>query len=155
APSSARRRILSRGLIGKGKLERYPLLGSRDSGAVALAGRVFDQLDVSWSNGDLFTTRHFELAVAAQRNHVLAARRSMPVAHSTCRCTVQFGSRCRYHFEDVVTIAWGKLGLNLFGMRLPVRPSIEVRYDHTFVFLNPARLRDRNQRNHGDQRSRD
>src|SRR6266404_2498425 len=71
------------GLIRKRKLDRYPLLSSRDSRDVALARRVFDQFDVSGPHGDLFSTRHFELALAAQSNDVLAARSSVPVAHST------------------------------------------------------------------------
>src|SRR5438105_2427062 len=120
---------------------------------MALAGRVFDQFDVPRSYRDLFTSRYFELAVPAQRNHVLAARRGMPVTHATRGCTVQFSSRRRQHFEDIVTVAWGKFGFDLFGMRLPVRPSVEMCYEHTFVFLSPG-LRACYERDDGNQQNR-
>ena len=62
--------------IGQGKLECHAFLRSRDSGDVALARCVFDQLDVAWSDRDLVPTDYFKLAVTAQRNDVLAARRA-------------------------------------------------------------------------------
>jgi hypothetical protein len=129
---------LSPGLIGKRKLERDSLLISHNSRDVALARRIFDQFDVPRSHRNLFPTRHFELALAAHRNHVLAAGRRMPVAHATRRRAMQFRSGNVHHLEDIIG---REFGLDLFGMRLPVRPGVEPRYEQTFVFLNAIRLR--------------
>jgi len=113
---------LSAGLIGKGKLERYPFLGSRDSGDVALARRVLDQLDVARSHGDLFPTRHFELAITAQSNYVLAAGSSVPVADSTGRGPMQFSSGCHHHLEDIIASPRSEFGVYLFGTCWPSGP---------------------------------
>jgi len=131
------------GRIGKGKLERYTFLRSRDSGDVALTRRVLDQLDVAWSDRDLFPTGYFKLAVTAQRNDVLAARSGVPIADSTGRGAMQLSSGCRHHLEDIVAVSRNKFGLYVFGMGLAVRPGVKPGYEHTFVFLRTGRLRAR------------
>ena len=86
-------RQLSSGLVGNGKLERYAIFGARDTRDVALAGRVFDQVDVSGSHIDLFSARHFELGLTAEGNHILAARGRVPINDRAGRRTVQLPSR--------------------------------------------------------------
>ena len=129
--------------IGKGKLECHAFLRSRDSGDVALARCVFDQFDVAWSDRDLFPTGYFKLAVTAQRNDVLAARRGVPIADSTGRGAMQLSSGCHHHFEDIVAVSRNKFGLYLFGMGLAVGPGVKPGYEHTFVFLRTVGLRAR------------
>ena len=135
--------LLSGGQISKGKLERYASLRSRDSGDVALTRSVFDELDVAWSDRDLFPTGYFKLAVTAQSNDVLASRSGVPIADSTGRCAMQLSSGCRHHLEDIVAVSRNKFGLYLFGMGLAVRPGVKPGYEHTFVFLRTVRLRAR------------
>src|SRR6266850_917120 len=89
----------------------------------------------------------------AQSNYVLAARSSVPIAHSTGRGAMEFSSGCHHHLEDVVAAAWGEFCLNLFRMRLPVRAGVEPGNEQTFVFLSATVLRACCQHNQAQQPS--
>src|SRR5439155_26350139 len=119
------------------------------------ARRFLDQLDVHRSHADLFPTRHFERAMTAQSNDVLAAWSSVPVADSTGWRPMQSTSACHHHLEDIIAIPRSEFALYLFGMCLAVRSGVEPGYEHTFVFLSAVRLRVRHQHNQAQQPSRD
>jgi len=106
---------------------------------VTLAGRIFDKLDVSRFHGDLFSARHLKLSPAAERNHVLAARSSMPIANPTGRRAMELPSGDP-HLEDIIGIAWREFGLYFLGVRLAIRPGVEPSEENGFAFLSSARI---------------
>jgi hypothetical protein len=83
------RPALSARLIRQRKLKRHSILRAHNFRNVAFARRVFDKVDVPRSHGYLFPSRNFDLSMAAQRDHVLPARRTMPVVDAAARCPME------------------------------------------------------------------
>jgi hypothetical protein len=120
------RPALSARLIRQRKLKRYSILGAHNFRNVAFARRVFDKVDVPRPHGNLFPSRYFDLSMAAQRDHVLPTRRTMPIVYAPARCPMELGARDRHHFGNLRGIAGSELQFDLFGMRLIVRTRVEV-----------------------------
>src|ERR1700730_8884343 len=136
------RPVLSTGLIREGELDGHPILRARHSRDVAFASGVFDKVDVPRPNGDLFSSRNFDLSPAAQRDHVLSAWGAMPIVNTaTCR-PMELGACDRHHLRDLRRTAGGELQFDFFGMRLIVRTCVEPSHEYGLVCLshNHARL---------------
>ncbi len=128
-------------LIRQRKLKRYSILRAHNLRNVAFARRVFDKVDVPRPHGYLFPSRNFDLSMAAQRDHVLPARRTMPIVHAPARCPMELGAHDRHHFGDLRGIAGSELQFDLFGMRLIVRTRVEVSDHQRLVSLSENYIR--------------
>lgn len=111
---------LAIGLICERELEGYPILGALDSRNVAFPSDVFDEVDVPGPNGDLFSSRDFDLSLTAQRDHVLTTWGAMPIGNTTGRTPMELGRGDLLHLGDLVRGPSLELHFHLFGMRLIV-----------------------------------
>src|ERR1700680_4826057 len=68
---------------GKRYLDGHAVFIADRSGDVTFAGEVFGQLDAAWPDLKLFSSHQLDLAMAAERDHVLAAWSRVPVGHSS------------------------------------------------------------------------
>src|ERR1700722_17015170 len=101
---------------------------------MALAGDVFDQIDAAGTDLDLLAARNLELAVAAQRDLVLAPRRRMPVGDASGRGAAKLGAGVRQQLIAVDSAARSEFGLDLLRICQAVRTRVEP-VDHEGLAL--------------------
>jgi hypothetical protein len=80
AGSLSARRIYC--LVCEGDRDRDTILRTQVARDVTFPGRIFDQIDVAWTDCNLLTSRNLDLSSTAERNHELHA---LP---RTDRCTI-------------------------------------------------------------------
>src|SRR4249919_1170577 len=100
---------------------------------MTLASRVFDQVDVPRLEGDLFSSRDFNLSSATECDHVLAPWAAMPIGNRTGRAATKLGPGDLHQLECLPRVSGCELHLDLFGMRLIVWPRVEPGHEHGFV----------------------
>src|SRR5258706_15303538 len=81
---------------------RHTIFVTDNPGDVTLAGQVFSQVDAAGSELDLCSVDELDLAVTAQCDDILAARRDVPVGHSTRARATNFRPRARRELEGGV-----------------------------------------------------
>ena len=86
--------------------------------------------------GIFFPPGDFELSVAAERNHILAAWSAMPVFHVASGRTVKFGAVDRKQLGYLGGTAGCELQFHFFGMCLIVRACEEPGHEYGFVCLS-------------------
>src|SRR6185437_8065729 len=79
----------------------YTVFVADDSGDVALAGQVFGQIDAAWAELDFSSVDEFDLAVTAQCNDILAARRGVPVRDPARTRATDFGACAGHQLERI------------------------------------------------------
>jgi len=133
---------LSTGLIRKGELKSHSILRAYRFRDVTFAGCVFDKVDGPRPDGDFLSLRNFDLPPAAQRNHVLSARGTMPIVNTATRRPMKLGAGDLRHPGNLGRAAGGELQFYFFGMRLIVRARVEPSHKYGLVCLshNHARL---------------
>jgi len=103
---------------------------------MTLASGVFDKVDMPRLQGNLFSSCNFNLSPAAECDHVLATRRSVPIGKTARRTAAKLGPGDLRHLEGIVRLPRRKLQLYLFGVSLIVRPRVEPRHEDGFVGLS-------------------
>src|SRR5258706_11381220 len=71
--------------VRKRDLNRHAIFVAYRPRDVALAGDVFDEIDAARAHQDLFATGYFQLAVAAERDDVLAPGGGVPIGDTSGR----------------------------------------------------------------------
>src|SRR4029079_16786932 len=101
------------------------------SGDVALAGGVFDQIDLAGTDRHLLAVTDLELRAAAQRDDVLPHRPSVPVARR------RGGPRTELHAgrAEQLRYAARQLQFDFLRSALAVRPGVDARDHHRFPRL--------------------
>src|SRR5437867_2806652 len=92
--------------------DRAPILRAEVSCDVALSGRIFDQVDVAWTDGDLLTSRNLDFPATAERDHKLAPRTGMPLVCAARRPAAELHACGLDHLGRVA----GELHFNVFGV---------------------------------------
>jgi hypothetical protein len=103
---------------------------------VTFASRVFDKVDVPRPDGDLFSSRNFDLSPAAQRDHVLAAWGAMPIVNTTTGRPMELGPGDLHHLGNLSGVAGGELQFYFFGMRLIVWTREDPGHEYSLVCLS-------------------
>ena len=66
----------------------------------------------------------------------------MPILYRSSRSAMQFRSRDRHQFENIVGPGAGsEFGFDIFGVRLAIRTRVEPRHHDGFVFRRNTGLR--------------
>src|SRR5207247_5572467 len=60
--------------------DHHAIVRTQVPGDVTFPGRIFDQVDVPWTDGDLLAARDLDLRAAAERDDVLAPPTAAPAA---------------------------------------------------------------------------
>ena len=96
---------LSTGLIREWKSESHPILGARGPRDMTFSSRVFDQVDVPRLEGDLFSSRNFNLSSATECDHVLAPWATMPIGNRTGRTAMKLGPGDLHQLERLTRVS--------------------------------------------------
>src|SRR6202022_3484611 len=83
--------------------ERNTILWAEVSRDVALAGRIFNQIDVSGAGGDMDTSGYFDFGVTRKRDHKLPRRAGVPLGgvRAGGRGVAGIGSRGRRPYAEL------------------------------------------------------
>src|SRR5467141_4060468 len=71
--------------VRKRDLNRHAIFVAYRPRDVTLAGDIFDEIDAARAHQDLLAARDFQLAVAAERDDVLAAGSRVPIGDTSAR----------------------------------------------------------------------
>jgi hypothetical protein len=71
--------------VRKRDLNRHAIFVAHGPRDVTLAGDVFDEIDAARAHQDLFAARDFQLAVAAERDDILAPGGGVPIGDTSGR----------------------------------------------------------------------
>jgi len=123
---------LTIGLIRKWEPKSHAILGAGYFRDVTSASDIFDQVDMTGFDGDLFASCDFDLSPAAESDHVLAAWSGVPIGNRTGQSTMKLGSSNREHLEDIAS----ELHFDLFGVRLVIWASVQTSHHHWFASLS-------------------
>src|ERR1700688_2065952 len=88
-------------LVGERQLDGHPILASHRPRNMTFSSQVFGKFNVPRFQRNLFATYKFYLPPAAERDHVLATRRRMPIINSTGRRPMDLGTRDLPHLGDL------------------------------------------------------
>src|SRR6266550_8717786 len=109
-------------MIGNRDRDGHTIFVADNSGDMTLAGEVFGQIDAAGPKLDLRSIDELDLAVTAQCDDVLAARRDMPVGHAARRRATNFRPRTRRQLERVGA-AGSERDFDFLSMGLSIRPG--------------------------------
>ena len=111
--------------VRKRDLNRHAIFVAYRPRDVTLAGDVFDEIDAAGAHQDLFATRYFQLAVAAERDDVLAPGCRVPVGDTSGRRATKLRTAIRQQLIGTGFAERSEFGLDFLDMRLAVRARIE------------------------------
>ena len=89
-------------VVGHRDLDGHAILVADHSRDVTLAGGVFDKIDAAGSELNLLAADELELGVTAEGDHILSARRHVPVGDAAGRRATKLGAGICEQLEDVV-----------------------------------------------------
>ena len=91
--------------------------------------QIFSELHVPRSQRDLPATCNLYLPSAAERDHVLATWRSMPIIDPAGRRPMDLGARDPQRLGDLAETASGECDFDLIGVRLTVRSCVKPSHE--------------------------
>src|SRR3989442_1685614 len=127
---------LSTRLVGKRELDCHSILFPHHPRDVAFASQVLSELHVPRSQSNLLASCIVDLSSAAERDHVLATRRSMPVIDPAGRRPMDLGARHLQHLGDFGGPGSGELDFDLICVRQAVRSGVEPSDDDRLACLS-------------------
>ena len=104
---------------------------------MTFSSQVFSKLNVPRFQRNLPASCQLYLPSAAERDHVLATRRRMPIINSTGRCPMNLGACDLQDFGDLVEAVSVELYFDVLGVRLTIRARVEPGHDHRLVWSEP------------------
>src|SRR5690242_366982 len=106
-------------MFGDRNSDRHAIFVADDSGDVPLARQVFGVINAAGAELYLCSIDEFDLAVTAQCNDILAARRGVPISNPAGTCATDFGP-CAGHQLETIRAAGAEFDFNFFGVSLSV-----------------------------------
>jgi hypothetical protein len=132
---------LSALLVGKWQLDCHSIFVSHCPRNMTLSSQVLGKFNVPRFQRNLFAACELYFSAAAQRDHVLATRRRMPIINPSGRRPMNLGSRDLQHRGDLIEAVTRERDFDVLSVRLTVRACVKPGHDHRLARLSRDRIR--------------